>query len=1102
ELLGGFNPPYAHFPERMLLQEWFEQHVRARPNASAVQADGVSLSYAQLNARANRIAHRLIAAGLRPDERVALLVERSPEMIIGILAILKAGGAYVPLDPNYPQDRLQHMLGDSAPRVLLSQGNLAEQLPPLQITHLLLEDPADGDDSNPVVEGLTSRHLAYVIYTSGSTGKPKGVMLEHRSVCNQIGALQERYGLNPQDRVLQFASMTFDMSVEEIFGALLSGATLVLRSDAWIASTSAFAALCEQHKITVANLPTVFWQQVSRDQHVPLPTSLRQFMIGGEAVGKQAVAQWFARASHRPALFNAYGPTEATVNASIRLMENDNDDFRSIGIPVRNTQLHVLDSAGALAPLGVAGELHIGGVGVARGYLNREELSAEKFIRDPFTTDPDARLYKTGDLGRWRADGTLEYLGRNDDQVKIRGFRVELGEIEAVLAAVAGVREAVVVAQESKPGQSDSKRLIAYLCGEPVPVEQLRAALLESLPDYMVPSAYVHLEALPLTPNGKLDRRALPAPGQDAFASRAYEAPRGEIEHVVASVWQDLLGIEKVGRHDRFFELGGHSLLAVSLIDRLRQHGLRATVRTVFTAPSLREMAQALSHGSEVLFQAPANRIPADCTALTPGMLPLVEMTQAQLDRIVSAVPGGATNIQDIYPLAPLQQGILFHHLLGHEGDAYLVRSMIEFDDRQRLDAFVDAMQVVINRHDILRSAVHWVGLPQAVQVVHRQALLPVHTLTLLTDEDPRTQLERLSDPRQLRLDLQQAPLMRACIAQDPQSGRWLLALLDHHMISDHVSLGIVLEEIQALLQGHGASLPVPLPYREFVAQILATSPQVHEAYFQNRLASVDTPTAPFGVLDVQGDGAQVFETSSRLDPALGQRIRAQARSAGVTPAVLFHIAWAQVLGRCTDRDDVVFGTVVAGRLQGSAGADRALGVFINTLPVRVKLAEFGVHALVDETYRDLSELLSHEQASLALAQRCSGVASGLPLFTTLFNYRHQTDGGSLANEEHVLAWDGVRFLSNEARTNYPIEVAVADEGNDFTVTAQAIAGIDPQRIAAYLAQAVAALVEALEQTPECLASRLDIVPAAERQLLLNEFNHTASDFGVPQPVH
>ncbi|HLD68858.1 MAG TPA: amino acid adenylation domain-containing protein, partial [Pseudomonas sp.] len=837
QLLVDFNRTQAEVPD-LLLHQGFEQHARTRPNASAVLAEGLSLSYAQLNRRANRIAHRLLAAGVRPDDPVALLVNRSPEMLIGILAILKAGGAYVPLDPDYPRERLLHMLADSAPRLLLSQGSLPDLLPGLSVPVLLLDgtlneadtphDRAQDENPDPIALGLTSRHLAYVLYTSGSTGLPKGVMIEHRSVCNQIGALQERYGLNAQDRILQFAAITFDMAVEEIFGALLSGAALVLRSDAWL-DTTAFCALCEQHEITVANLPTVFWQQLSRDAQAEIPPVLRQIMIGGEAVGKQAVAQWFARTGHRPVLFNAYGPTEATVNASIRQLEPGKTDFRSIGKPVRNMQLHVLDSHGQLVPLGVAGEIHIGGMGVARGYLNRPELNAERFITDPFSDEPRARLYKTGDLGRWLPDGNLEYLGRNDDQVKIRGFRIELGEIEALLAACPGVREVVVIAREDD--EASGKRLVAYLCGEPAPAEQLRAELLKRLPEYMVPSAFVQLDALPLTPNGKLDRRALPAPSLDAFASRAYEAPQGEVELTLAGIWQDLLGLEQVGRHDRFFELGGHSLLAVSLIERLRQHGLNADVRAVFTAPSLREMALALGRETRELFQAPANLIAPGCQALSPDLLPLVELSQAEIDRIVAAVPGGAANIQDIYPLAPLQQGILFHHLLKHEGDAYLVRSLIEFDDRARLDAFVAALQSVIDRHDILRTAVHWAGLPQAVQVVQRQVRLPLHEVTLDAGEDALVQLQRLSDPRQLRLDLSQAPLLRAYSDRDPHSERWLLALLDHHMVSDHVTLELILEEIQAILHGQGDHLPAPLPYQDFVAQTLATSPQVHEAY-------------------------------------------------------------------------------------------------------------------------------------------------------------------------------------------------------------------------------------------------------------------------------
>ncbi|PBP51158.1 condensation domain-containing protein, partial [Pseudomonas syringae] len=413
-----------------------------------------------------------------------------------------------------------------------------------------------------------------------------------------------------------------------------------------------------------------------------------------------------------------------------------------------------------------------------------------------------------GDMGRWLANGALEYLGRNDFQVKIRGLRIEIGEIEAALAKHPAVHEAVVTAREDVPGD---KRLVAYytLIAEhaSVDIDSLRGWLQEQLPAYMIPMAYVLLDSMPLTPNGKLDRKALPAPDGDALISRGYEAPQGEIEEVIAVIWQDLLGVEQVGRHDHFFELGGHSLLAVSLIDRLRKRGLNLNVNTVFTAPSVREMALAISQDKQVLFQAPANRIPADGTQLTPDMLPLVKLSVDEIELITSAVPGGAANVQDIYPLIPLQEGILFHYLLNRERDAYLVRSTIEFDNRARLDAFLEALQTVIDRHDVLRSSVHWVGLPQAVQVVHRQAQLPVHTLTLTPDEDALSQVNRLSDPGRLRMDLQQAPLLLAYIAGDPNSDRWLLALIDHHMISDHVTLELILEEIRLLMRGKSADL-------------------------------------------------------------------------------------------------------------------------------------------------------------------------------------------------------------------------------------------------------------------------------------------------------
>ncbi|MGA8137182.1 MAG: amino acid adenylation domain-containing protein [Pseudomonas gingeri] len=1091
QLLTTFNPaqtPLDEQPQR-LPQRVFEAQAALTPHAVALVCAGQTLDYAVLNARANRIAHRLIALGVRPDDTVGLCARRSPEMVIGLLGILKAGAAYVPLDPQYPAQRLAHMLADSAPRALVFQQGLDELPLPAGLATLELNDPTllDVADHNPQVPALNFSHLAYVIYTSGSTGLPKGVMVEHRGLRNLLDWYLEDLALHAGDAVLLASSYNFDLTQKNILAPLMVGAALHLAEEPF--NPAAIVAQIAEAGVTHINLsPSAFHALVDADPQQAL-ACLKRVVLGGEPI---QIAMLEKLALPRPAVINSYGPTECSDVVAWHTADTDLATYQErsipIGRPIRNMQLHVLDNHGQLLPVGVRGEIHIGGVGVARGYLNLPQLSAERFISDPFSALANARLYKTGDVGRWLPDGTLEYLGRNDDQVKIRGLRVELGEIEAALAALPGVREAAVIAREQQAGQTDSKRLIAYLCGEPASAEQLRAELLTRLPSHMVPSAFVVLDVLPLTANGKLDRRALPEPGQDAYASRTYEAPQGPVEQVIATIWEQLLGLERVGRHDGFFELGGHSLMAVSLIERLREQGLNADVRRVFSAPSLRELALAVGQASEALFQAPANRIPADCTQLTADMLPLVTLNATQLERIVAAVPGGAANIQDIYPLAPLQEGILFHHLLGHEGDAYLVRSMIEFDDRQHLDAFIGALQQVIERHDILRTAVHWDGLPQAVQVVQRHARLPVHSVTLDSDKDPLEQLRNLNDPRQLRLDLRQAPLMRACIARDPHSERWLLALLNHHMASDHVTLEIVLEEIHAILHGQGDSLPVPQPYRDFIAQTQATPAEVHEAYFRRRLADVDTPTAPFDLLEVQGDGNHIEEAEVHLSSELSRRIRAQARERGMTPAVLFHVAWAQVLARCTGRDDVVFGTVVAGRLQGSAGAERALGVFINTLPVRVQLAAQGAHELVLATHRDLGELLAHEQASLALAQRCSGVAKALPLFTSLLNYRHQSD-------DSQLQWPGMRMLDSAERTNYPLTLSVNDYGDDLGLLVQSVRPVDPQRLCALMQRALEQLTQALMYTPKIPLTQLDVLPPAERTLLLETFNQNRLDY-------
>jgi aryl carrier-like protein len=677
-------------------------------------------------------------------------------------------------------------------------------------------------------------------------------------------------------------------------------------------------------------------------------------------------------------------------------------------------------------------------------------------------------MYRTGDLGRWLPDGNIEFLGRNDFQVKIRGFRIELGEIEARLAEQPGVRDAVVMAREDTPGD---KRLVAYYTAsaigegqqeEAVGAEQLRAHLSATLPEYMVPAGYVRLASLPLTPNGKLDRAALPAPEADAYALHGYEAPRGEIETRLAEIWASVLQLDRVGRHDNFFSLGGHSLLAVTLIERMRRSSFKVDVRALFATPTLAGLAATVDADVSPV-QVPLNLIPSGCKAITAEMLPLVKLTQQEIDKIVSVVASGAGNVQDIYPLAPLQEGILFHHLMGGQGDPYLLASLSSFDTRARLDSYLGALQSVISRHDILRTAVLWEGLPEPVQVVWRQAPLSVEEVELdPAAGDVAEQLYARFNPRRYRIDVRQAPLLRLHLAYDRDNSRWLMMQLLHHLVGDHTTLDVMYAEVQAYLLGNAERLPAPLPFRNLVAQArLGVSQQEHEAFFQKMLGDIDEPTAPFGLLDVQGDGTGIEEAHLGLDQDLARRMRTNARRLGVSAASLCHLAWAQVLAKVSGREDVVFGTVLFGRMQGGEGADQGMGLFINTLPVRISIDQQGVETALRRTHTLLADLLRHEHASLALAQRCSAVPPPAPLFSALLNYRH-TPVAPQAAEDTIQAWQGMRMLRGEERTNYPFTLSVNDLGEGFSLDMQTTALVGPLRVCQFMRTALESLVDAL----------------------------------------
>ncbi|RMU78137.1 Amino acid adenylation, partial [Pseudomonas syringae pv. apii] len=1031
------------------------------------------------------------------------------EMVVALLGILKAGGAYVPIDPDLPSARQAYMLEDSSPQAVLTTRDLSDNLPASDLPVLVLDGHDDRaqlarqQSVNPDARalGLQPNHLAYVLYTSGSTGTPKGVMNEHLGVVNRLLWARDAYQVNSQDRVLQKTPFGFDVSVWEFFLPLLTGAELVMARPGGHQDPDYLAQVMSDAGITLLHfVPSMLDVFLEHRSTRDFP-QLRRVLCSGEALPR-ALQRRFEQQLKGVELHNLYGPTEAAIDVTAwECRPTDPGDSVPIGRPIANIQMHVLDALGQLQPLGVAGELHIGGIGVARGYLNQPDLSAERFIADPFSEDRQARLYKTGDVGRWLANGALEYLGRNDFQVKIRGLRIEIGEIEAALAKHPAVHEAVVTAREDIPGD---KRLVAYYTQSAehtaVDLEILRSHLQQQLPEYMVPAIYVLLEAMPLTSNGKLDRKALPAPDGDALISRGYEAPQGEVETLLASIWADVLKVEQVGRHDHFFELGGHSLLAVKLIERMRQVGLSADVHVLFGQPTVAALAAAAGGGSEVV--VPTNLIPEHCDRITPQMLPLINLSQAQIDHVVKDMPGGVANVQDIYPLAPLQAGILYHHISAEQGDPYTLKALFALSDRARLDDFSGALQGVINRHDILRTAVLWEDLDEPVQVVLRQAELHVTELFLDSADGPvDEQLHQRFDRRHYRLDVRTAPLMRIVFSHDPVNDRWLAMLLCHHLVSDATSLSVILQEIQAHLLGQGKALGEAVPYRNYVAQArLGVSEAQHEAFFRDMLGDIDEPTLPFGLQDVQDRGRNLEEASVTLAAELNLRLRAQARQAGVSVASLMHLAWARVLGNVSACEQVVFGTVLLGRMQAGDGADRALGMFINTLPLRVDIGATTVAEGLKATHERLTALLGHEHAPLVLAQRCSGVAAPTPLFSALLNYRHRVV--SDVSAEAASAWGGIESFGTEDHTNYPLTLNVDDLGDAFTLTIQAVQQINAQRIGEYMQVALRNLVDALEHTPQAALNSLSILPDDERELLLTGFNDTAHPYPRDVLIH
>ncbi|RKH75197.1 amino acid adenylation domain-containing protein, partial [Corallococcus sp. AB045] len=915
EMLVEWNATRAPFPEACM-HSLFEAQVRRAPEAVAAVFEGTQLTYAQLDARANQLAHALRRRGVGPEVRVALSVERSLDIVIGLLGILKAGGAWVPVDPLLPRERLAFMLEDSAAQVLVTQQPLVDRFPEALHARALCLDTERGalsaEPTDAPATGVTPANMEYLLYTSGSTGTPKGTAVEHRSVANLVTHEAVAYGIGPGSRVLQFASLSFDLSVEEIFTTLCNGATLVLAPLEKLMPGAPLPVLLREQELSVVSLTPAALAATSSEG---LP-NVRTVISGGEALPADVVARW----APGRRLLNTYGPTEATVIATFGEVVADGN-VPSIGKPLANVRVYVLDAHGQPVPVGVRGELHIGGVGVARGYAGRPGLTAERFTPDAFSSTPGARLYRTGDVVRWRADGQLDFVGRIDAQVKVRGFRIELGEVENALRAAPAVKDAVVLAREDSPGD---KRLVAYVVGEALDITALRAHLKQLLPEYMVPAAFVPLDALPLTSNGKVDRKALPAPDASVLrASHAYEAPATPLEEKLAALWSEVLRVPTVGRTDNFFELGGHSLLATQLVARVRAAlDVELPLRALFEAPTISALAERLHRAST------GTRLP----------------------------PLTRTRTEGPQPLSFAQQRLWFLDQLAPDDASYNLPVTLRLLGRLDVEALRRAFEALVARHEALRTT-FFEEEGQPFQRIHPPAewVLPMEDLSGLEESERDAETLRLAT-REARqpFHLVHGPLLRTALLKLSDDSHVLLVTM-HHIVSDGWSMGVLIRELASLYEsfsgGRAPSLPpLPVQYADFALWqrqwLQGETLESQLGYWKRQLAgapaALELPTdRPRPAVQSRRGATVPVHFPSELTDSL----RSLAQREGATPFMLLLSAFQLLLSRYSGQDDVSVGSPIAGRTH--AEAEGLIGFFVNTLVLRA-------HVRPEESFRQL----------------------------------------------------------------------------------------------------------------------------------------------------
>ncbi|MCK1735789.1 amino acid adenylation domain-containing protein, partial [Bradyrhizobium sp. 138] len=1078
-LLEELNRTAAPYPVEQCIHELFEAQVRQAPNAVAVVCQDQRVSYGELNARANRLAHHLIALGVRPGDSIATVLDRSVALVVAQLAILKTGGVYVPIDRALPSARQEWLMADCAARLVLSEidgDDLVEAaIPVLAIEPLIV---GTGSSSDPGL-ALSAEAAAYIMYTSGSTGLPKGVLVPHHAV-NRLVINNGYAKIEAGDRMAWAGNPAFDASTFEVWAPLLNGGCIVIMQA--VTDPGRFARALNQHRVTSLFLTTALFNQHA-SSIAPTLAQLKYLLCGGERNDLRSFLR-LLKEEGPVRLIHCYGPTETTTFATVWNCPADfNGAVVPIGRPIANTRVYLLDGHGAPVPFGAVGELYIGGAGVARGYLNRPELTAERFIASPFV-DGD-RLYRTGDLGRYLPDGNLEFLGRNDDQVKIRGFRIEPGEIAARLCEHAFVREAVVVAQQDRRGD---KHLIAYVVGSDEAGSDeddggglagtLRAHLSAHLPDYMVPSAFVRLEVLPLTVNGKLDRKALAAPADDAYARAAYEAPQGAVETALARIWAELLGLERVGRHDHFFELGGHSLLAVQVSSRLSQAvGVELPLSTLFATPVLADFAASIA---EVLSRSGRQDVPA--IAAVSRHEPLV-LSFAQ---------------QRLWFLAQLDEGSTHYHIPL----ALRLRGVLDRSAWQR------SLDRLFARHEALRSVfVAPQGKPR-VEILPPDAGLPVleHDLRQRPDAEAAL-LDLCHEEERTPFDLARGPLIRGRLVWMSDEEHVFL-LTQHHIVSDGWSMGVLVRELSQLYRAFEAGQDDPLPplaiqYPDYAAWqrqwLSGERLQKQAKYWRNALSGTSLLVLPTARARPAQQSFAAASIPVVIDADLTRDLKRLSRQHSTTLFMTVLAGWATVLSRLSGQDDLAIGVPSANRCRREI--EELIGFFVNTLALRLDLSgEPSVSELLERTRR--TALAAQEHQDLPFEQVVEIVQPPRALdHTPLVQVM-------LAWENNAVASLDLPGLSVEAagkgfdQVKFDLELSLSEQGEEIAGTLSYATALFDQATIERQRGYLLALLRAMAADAGQAVGRLDILPADERNYLLEELNRTAAAYPSERCIH